>query len=155
MKEPLYTGYRAKLAEAIREAQKEVREKLVPPSTNQSNRTESSSRLKHEIRQRAHLSALNYDSFETIDLEKSKPVEREALIGREWIEDHIDYTRRYRLTDKEIQDRISYYKVNLNAFGIRNFIKCNLNNSILIDFSNFFSNFNIETICASFLRNKF
>ena len=133
MKEPLYTGYRAKLAEAIREAQKEVREKLVPPSTNQSNLTESSSRLKHEIRQRAHLSALNYDSFETIDLEKSKPVEREALIGREWIEDHIDYTRRYRLTDKEIQDRISYYKVNLNAVGIRNFIKCNLN-SILTDF---------------------
>ena len=118
MKEPLYTGYRAKLAEAIREAQKEVREKLVPPSTNQSNLTELSSRLKHEIRQRAHLSALNYDSFETIDLEKSKPVEREALIGREWIEDHIDYTRRYRLTDKEIQDRIFYHKVNPKDVGI-------------------------------------
>ena len=58
------------------------------------------------------MSEIHFDSFETIDLEQKVPIERDALCGREWIEDHLDYTRRYRLTDKEVESAADFRRQN-------------------------------------------
>lgn len=101
----MLTGHRAKLAAAIRSAQDDVRRQLLPEG-------HSSSDLSKEARRRAHLSEIHFDSFETIDLEQKAPIERDALCGREWIEDHLDYTRRYRLTDKEVESAADFRRQN-------------------------------------------
>lgn len=101
-------GHRAKLAEAIRSAQDDIRRQLAPSVTS----SNISAHLNAEAAKRAHLSVIDYDSFETIDLEMEKPVERDPLIGREWIEQHLDYTRRYRITQAEIESAADFRRQN-------------------------------------------
>ena len=41
-----------------------------------------------------------------------KPIERDPLLGREWIEQHLDYTRRYRITEAEIESAADFRRQN-------------------------------------------
>ena len=100
------TGHRAKLSEAIRQAQDDIRQQLVPAGADVSDE------LQNEARKRAHLSSIDFNSFETVDLELEKPVERDPLCGREWIEEHLDYTRRYRITQTEIDSAADFRRQN-------------------------------------------
>jgi hypothetical protein len=88
-----FIGHRAKLSEAILTEQSALKRELFG---------QSSVDLTNEEKIREHLSGINYESFETIQLENEKPVERDALCGREWIEEHLDYTRRYKITQAQI-----------------------------------------------------
>jgi len=67
--------------------------------------------VSEELQKKNHLSTLKFDSFESVNLDRV-PSPREPLLERNWIEQHLEYTRRYNLTDDAVASAADFRRQN-------------------------------------------
>ena len=71
-----------------------------------------------DIKKREHLSSIAYGSYinEKVEVENKN---ENILCGRDWIEDHLNYERRYHITDKEIDSAAEFRRQNARECQVK------------------------------------